>query len=249
MFMGFSCGFKNDKPVHVTTKATINSIADIQQRDKLRVAISYSPTGFFMYKGTPMGFHYDMAERLAKNMGVSLDLVITENENEQFNLLKERQIDLIVESVANLPSTSDFVDFIVPFKTTNLVLVQRKAHRWPKQKPAIRKIEHLINKNIHLAQIKAHINCIKSISAQLNNEIFIWDVDEKITQYQLVEEVSQGSIDYAIVNENVGKLMQSRYQNIDLSLRLQQKEKFGWVTHKETTDLTQYIDDLSLIHI
>ncbi len=238
-----SCGFKNDKPVQASTKAIINSIADIQQHGKLKVAISYSPTGFFMYKGTPMGFHYDMAERLATQIGVSLDLVIAKNEHEQLQLLADRKVDLIVESIANQPSTGDFVDFIVPFKITNLVLVQRKPHKWPKQKPAIHKIEQLSNKNIHIAPIKAHINCIKSISAQLNNEIFIWDVDEQITQYQLVEEVSQGGIDYAIVNENVGKLMQSRYQNIDLSLRLQQKEKFGWVTHKETADLTQYIDN------
>lgn len=250
-----SCGFNTDKPTsitaiaatnsiaNVTSIANTNTIADIQEKGKLRVAISYSPTGFFMYKGTPMGFHYDMAERLSKNLGVSLDLVITKNESEQLQLLKERKVDLIVESIVNQPSIGNFIDFIVPLKTAHLVLVQRKANRWPKEKPAIQKIEDLVNKNIHLAQINAHISCIKSISAQLNNEIFIWDVDEKITQYQLVEEVSQQTIDYAIVDENVGKLMQSRYQNIDLSLRLSPKEKFSWVSHKEAIDLTQYIDD------
>jgi len=241
---GLSCGFKsNNKAPDVIAPSGIISITDIEQQGKIRVAISYSPTGFFMYKGTPMGFHYDLAERLAKNLGVTLELVITKNENEQLKLLKEQKVDLIVESIANLPSTGNYVDFIVPFKTTNLVLVQRKPYNWPKEKPAIRKVEHLIDKNIHLAQINAHINCIKNISAQLNNEIFIWDVDDKITQFQLVEEVAQNSIDYAIVDENVGKLMQSRYQNIDLSLKLNHKEKFGWLTHIDAPSLTKYIDN------
>jgi len=109
-----------------------------------------------------MGFHYDMAERLSKNIGVSLDLVITKNESEQLKLLKERKVDLIVESIVNQP--------FVPFKTAHLVLVQRKANRWPKEKPVVQKIEDLVNKNIHLAQINAHINCIKNISAQLNKK-------------------------------------------------------------------------------
>jgi len=238
-----SCGFKNNDSDNTFIEPEINSLTEIQQQGKLKVAISYSPTGFFMYKGTPMGFHYNMAERLAKNIGVTLDLVIAKNEKEQLQLLENREVDLIVESVANLPSTANFIDFIVPFKTTHLVLVQRKPDRWPKQKATIQKVEDLTNKNIHIAQINAHINCLKNISAELNNEIFIWDVDEKITQYQLVEEVAEQTIDYAIVDENVGRLMQSRYQNIDLSLRLSPKEKFGWVTHKEATYLTKYIDD------
>lgn len=238
-----SCGFKSKDEVVSQKNKFTNSIEAIKHSGKLKVAISYSPTGFFVYKGTPMGFHYDMAERLAKHLGVSLDLVITKNEQEQLAKLKNREVDIIAESFTNTHSANEFVEYVVHFKSTNLVLVQRKPENWPKQKPTINKLEQLAGKNIHLAQLSSHRNCIKSISNKLNMDVFVWDVDEKITQYQLVEEVSEKAIDYAIVAENVGRLMQSHFQNIDISLKLNNKEKFGWITHVDATAFTKYIDD------
>jgi len=242
-FLSLSCGIKNDKDQVNTPNQIINTIEEVVRQKKLKIAINYSPTGFFVYRGTPMGFHHDLAERLAKHIGVSLELVITKNEQEQLKLLKERKVDLIVESIANSPSSENFIDFIVPFETTNLVLVQRKSYNWPHQKPTIQKVEHLLNKNVHLAPIQAHRNCMQQIAKQLDHQVFVKDVDEQITQYQLVEEVAQNGIDYAIVDENIGRLMQSRYQNIDLSLKLSQQNKFGWVTHIDADGLTKYIDN------
>jgi len=45
-----SCGFKKDKPTSLTAIVNANTIKDIQEKGKLRVAISYSPTVFLCIK-------------------------------------------------------------------------------------------------------------------------------------------------------------------------------------------------------
>jgi len=232
-----SCIFKGAYGPTNVEKGIANTIEDVKAIGKLRVALSYSPTGFFVYKGTPMGFQYDLAEKLARSLGVELEVTVTEHENEQLELLKNRKVDIIADNFEHLHYTESFIDYVVNLKESSLILVQKKKRK------RVRKVNDLQGKTVHISQKRAHLNCINELNKEIESDIFVWDVDGKVTPYQLAEEVSKGSIDYAIIEQHLVKLLKSRYKNIDLSLKLTEDQPFGWLTNTEAKEITQYIDD------
>lgn len=232
-----ACIFKG---VYLPTNAErgiANTIEDVKAIGKLRVALSYSPTGFFVYKGTPLGFQYDLAQKLAKALDVELEVIVTEHEDEQLEMLKNRTVDLIADNFEHLHYTEPYIDYVVNFKKSNLVLVQRKKSK------QVKKTEDLQGKTVHIAQQRAHLNCINELNNKLDSEIFVWNVDEKVTPFQLAEEVANGTIDYAIVEQHLAKLLKSRYKKLDVSLKLTEAQPFGWLTNTKAEEITQFIDD------
>lgn len=232
-----SCNFKTTYAPTNVEKGIANSIEDIKAIGKLRVALSYSPTGFFVYKGSPMGFQYDLVNKLASSLNVELEVTTTEHEDEQLALLKNRKVDLIADNFEHLHYTEPYIDYVVNFKKSNLVLVQKKKRN------SAKKIDDLQGKTVHIAQQRAHLNCINQLNKNLESDIFVWDVDEKVTPYQLAEQVSNGNIDYAIVEQHLAKLLKSRYKNIDVNLKLTEAQPFGWLTNNKAKEITQFVDD------
>jgi len=232
-----SCIFKGTYTPNNVQNGIANTVEDIKVIGKLRVALSYSPTGFLVYKGTPLGFQYDLVNKLAKALDVELEVFVTEHENEQLELLKNRKVDLIADNFEHLHYTESFIDYVVNFKKSNLVLVQKKKNK------KVKKISDLKGKTVHIAQQRAHLNCVNELNKEIGSEIFVWDVDEKVTPFQLAEEVSNGNIDYAIVEQHLAKLLKGRYKNIDVSLKLTEAQPFGWLTNTMAEEITQFVDD------
>lgn len=244
LFAFTSCTHNSTEAVPITKEENnFRTFEDIAESGLIKAAISYSPTDYFIYKGEPMGFQYEMMNRLAKNLNVDLELVITQNQEEQLQLLKEGKVDIIASNLTVSKALQEDFSFSNHYATTKLVLVQRKDKRWPIIRPKIKTAIDLIGKNLHVANRKTHINRIKNLAGEIAGEIYIWDIDEKVTQFQLIEEVSMGYIDYAVADENIARLLQSKYHNIDLSVDLSLHQKISWATNHQAKGLVNEIND------
>jgi len=244
LFTFASCS--NDTQQEIVKAIEVNAsrtIQDITDQGNLKAAISYSPTDYFIYKGQPMGFQYEMMNRLADFLEVELELIITQNEEEQLQLLKDGKVDLIASNLTVSKALQEEYTFSNHYATTKLVLVQRKDKKWPTVRPKIKTAIDLIGENLHVANRKTHINRIENLSDEIAGEIYIWDIDEKVTQFQLIEEVSLGYIDYAVADENIARLLQSKYHNIDLSVNLSLDHKISWATNQNADGLVDAIND------
>lgn len=244
LFTFASCTQKDTTDIILYNEATNSrTYEEIAKSGLIKAAISYSPTDYFIYKGQPMGFQYEMMNRLAKFLDVELELVITQNQEEQLQLLKEGKVDIIASNLTVSKALQEEFNFSDHYATTKLVLVQRKDKRWPVVRPDVKTAIDLIGKNLHVANIKTHINRIKNLADEIAGEIYLWDIDEKVTQFQLIEEVSQGYIDYAVADENIARLLQSKYHNIDLSVDLSLHQKISWATNLNADGLVEAMND------
>ncbi|MDE5627390.1 MAG: hypothetical protein K2I58_05470, partial [Candidatus Amulumruptor sp.] len=55
--------------------------------DTLRVATLYSPTSYFIYRGQPLGYDYDLVERLAADKGMALKIEVAPSLNAAVGML------------------------------------------------------------------------------------------------------------------------------------------------------------------
>ena len=49
--------------------------------DTLRVATLYGPTSYFIYRGETLGYDYTLADSLARQKGMVLDLKVTDRKS------------------------------------------------------------------------------------------------------------------------------------------------------------------------
>jgi ABC-type amino acid transport substrate-binding protein len=86
----------------------------IKERKKLIALTGYSYTSYFIYKGTPMGYEYDLLKMLADDLGVELEIVIVNDMNEIFDMLNRGEGDIIADNLTITKEREELVDFTLP---------------------------------------------------------------------------------------------------------------------------------------
>ncbi|PMR73402.1 amino acid ABC transporter substrate-binding protein [Billgrantia endophytica] len=105
--------------VMVSEPAQADTLAEIEQRGTLRVAVpqDFPPFGSVGTTMQPRGYDIDMAQYLADEMGVELELVTVTSAN-RIPYLQTRQVDLVISSLGKNPEREaaiDFSDAYAPF--------------------------------------------------------------------------------------------------------------------------------------
>jgi membrane-bound lytic murein transglycosylase F len=100
----------------------------IRERGKLIAVTDFTSTNYFIYKGEPMGFNYELLKSFSDHIGIDLE-IITENHLERaFGMLKSGEADLLAIGLTVNSSRKKDILFTVPIDETRQVLVQRKPH-------------------------------------------------------------------------------------------------------------------------
>ena len=68
----FSCNTRTNEHTEIPP----HDLPQIEDSGKLVVLTLYSSTTYFIYRGEPMGFQYELAEQFARSLGVKLEVKI-----------------------------------------------------------------------------------------------------------------------------------------------------------------------------
>ena len=104
----------------------------IKGKGKITVITDYSSTDYFIFKGQPLGFQYEMLQQLANHLSVRLEVRVSRSLNESFDMLRTGKADLIAQNLTITRDRLSFVDFTDPHMQAYQVLVQRKPENWKK---------------------------------------------------------------------------------------------------------------------
>ena len=63
-------------------------LKEIKESGKLVALTDFSSSSYFIYKGIPMGFEYDLLERYCTQIGVDLSIQVVEDMDEIIGMLK-----------------------------------------------------------------------------------------------------------------------------------------------------------------
>lgn len=103
----------------VSEPAHADALSEIEERGTLRVAVpqDFPPFGSVGTDLQPRGYDIDMAQYLADEMGVELELVAVTSAN-RIPYLQTRRVDLVISSLGKNPEREaaiDFTDAYAPF--------------------------------------------------------------------------------------------------------------------------------------
>ncbi len=217
---------------------------EIKKRGKLKVITSYNPNSYYLYKDQPIGYEYELLKLLSKDLGVELDMQVTNDLSNIDFMLNSGEGDLIAANSLVTREKSRQLKYTDYVMTTKQVLVQRKKGYNPKKKknPYIENTVELIGKEIHVRENSDFHSKLKKIQDEIGGSIKISPLADNITIDELIEKVYTGEIDYTIADEQTALINQVYYPEIDISLPVSIDTKIAWVVRRNSSELLNYIN-------
>ena len=165
LFCFTSCKTKQEElPLVIPEPGTLEKI---EQRGVLNVCSYYNTTDYYVYKGIPKGFHYELVKDFADYLGVKLNIEINTNIDESIQKLNEGQYDLIAMSLSVTDSRKEDVQFSLPLFTTSQVLVQHTSDTLLQSVDDLKGKEIFLQEGTSFTRFLQHLND----SLQLNLKI------------------------------------------------------------------------------
>jgi len=238
VIIGCNSNHKKEK----SDSKNIIDIAKIKKRGKLIVITDFNSIDYFIYRGQPLGYHYELVKQFAESIGVELEIKVSHSLETTFESLNNNECDIIAMGLTVTKERKTFLQFTNPLLKTRQVLVQRKPKNWYKlsrnelEDTLIRSALELVNKKIVVEKNSAFCDRLRSLSDEIGDTIeFIGD-DENLTS-ELIKQVSEGKIDYTISDEYVAMVNQTYYSNIDIKMPISFEQNISWAVRKESKNL------------
>ncbi|HOW25084.1 MAG TPA: transporter substrate-binding domain-containing protein [Bacteroidales bacterium] len=220
----------------------------IVARGKLIALTNYGSTSYFLYRGQPMGYQYDLLQSFAGYLGVDLEIVVNNSIEGAFQDLQTGKCDLIALDMAVTKDRKKIVDFSDPISQTRQVLVQRKPDNWRKIKTWDEVESHLVRNQINLGGKILHVQKntfaverLQTLQQEIGDTIYIVEEPEK-TAEDLIKMVAEGDIDYTVCDEHIALINQHFYPDIDISTPVSFPQNVAWAVRKGSSSLQNAIN-------
>jgi len=243
IFLESISGSINKKPHSSPDNTTpVNIDLDsIRSRGRLIAVTDYNSTNYFIYRGEPMGFHYELLTAFADYIGVDLEMV-TENQLENaFDLLNDGKADLLAIGLTVNTTRRNEILFSDPIYETRQVLVQRKPQQWQSMtqdkinKKLIRNQLDLANKTVFVQERSSHSERLHSLASEIGDSIIIVEVPSDAEK--LIQNVEEGLIEYTVCDENIAQVNSTYYPDIDIKTPVSFPQNIAWGMRMENSDM------------
>ena len=214
-----------------TIVPTDNSIEIFTQKE-IRIAIENSSSSYFIYRGAPMGYHYELLHRFAQKHGLTPRFITCKTPQEAFDMLQNGNCDMIAMHLSITGERVKKVRFTTPLREVHQVLVQRKPDNWRTttaeeiEKNLIRQPLQLAGKAIVIPKNCNFTSRLENIMQEIGDIVFICEV-EQISE-ELFDAVAKGLIDYTICDDHDATLNGRYYSNIDSKTPIGFKQNAAW---------------------
>lgn len=222
---------------------------DIREDGVLKVLVVYSSTSYFLYKGQPMGFEYELLTRLAEHLDLELELIISTDLDTQFELLNRGDVDLIGHGMTITNERKWEVDFTEYLYLTRQVLVQKKPDNYRKiswrslQKQLVHDPIQLLDDTISIRRNSSYSERMRSLANEMGGNIIIDTLGSHLSTDEIIGMVADGKIKYTIADENIAKISASYLPILKVDIPVSFSQRIAWVTRKKSPKLRQAINE------
>lgn len=227
-------------------KKEIHDLAQIKELGFIRVVTNYNSTNYFVYKGQPMGYQYELLQQFANYMDIKLEVSVSNDLDANFIALQNGELDIIASSLAVTRETEELVAFTEAHSYSKQVLVQqaytKKAGSPPVPNELIRNQLHLAGKSIYVQKGSAFVQRLRSLANEIGDSINIVEIPDYEVE-QLIELVAEGEIPYTVCDENLARVNLNFYPNIDVETAVSFPQKQAWAVNKNSLELLNAIND------
>ena len=218
-------------------------LADIRKRGRLQVFTAYNANSYFIYRGQPMGYEYELLQRLVRDMGVGLEVIVAADMDNIVYMLNSGRGDLVASSLAVTLQRTREVQFTEHLMLTRQVLVQRSPGALPgKAIPFIESPIGLIGQRVHVRGGSVFYQRLRNLEQEIGGRIEYVTVAGNVTTESLIQMVHSGDIDYTVADEPTALINRAYYKDLDVSIPISFPQRIAWVVRKNSPELLRSVN-------
>ena len=200
-----------------------------RQNDTLEVLLSSHSSDFFIHKGTPIGFQYELIKEYEKASGKVINLSICRDSKEVYKELFKPHYDIIVMDIRISGITSSFLTFSFPHSYTYPVILSRK--------------EQIYDSNA-VKPLYIPDDCHQFISMNLLQELNFKIVDEEQCQEEeLISQLQEKEIDYMICDYQTAITLLPFYEELAMGSQVGPLHERSWILNRNNKELNDEINN------
>ncbi len=253
LLFGFfwSCDVKKeDAGKKTVTEADRIDLNEMKASGKIRVVTAYNSVDYFIYKGRPIGYQFELLQELSNHLGLKLDISVSNDVKKNFDDLLARKVDLIAMDLTVTRSRSYKIAFSEPHCFTRQVLVQRKQEKDKKNEEKsnkqgfnklIRNQLDLAGKSIYVQENSSYAERLRALANEIGDSINVIEIPDYEVE-QLIGLVASGEIPYTVCDENLARVNKNYYNNIDVETPISFPQKIAWAMRPESQSLQDVVN-------
>jgi membrane-bound lytic murein transglycosylase F len=238
----------------------------VRARDTLRVVAPFNSTTYFIYRGLPLGYEYELLKRFAADKGITLKWTVVQNRDSLFRMLADGRADVVAARLIPMPEDSGKALFTHALYHTDPVLVQRKgppaqaAARLPKPADTLLKAgpaepgpkpvsvaarlvlspADLKGQRVTLPDESPYVPTLLELEDDISGDITVVEVDKSAEA--VVREIAKGNVAYTVVDADVAKLQGAQFKNLMVQPVLGASKKVAWAVRRDARALLDTLD-------
>lgn len=238
-------GLESNEPEGIDLPPVDFDLDKIKKRGSLIAIVDNSTTSYFIYKGQPMGYEYELLNLLAEDLGVELQLVITTDIDDAFAKLNGGEGDIVAYNLTVTKKRAESIAFTDHLTLSRQVLIQKKPDNWRQmklheiEKQMIRDQVELIGQEIHVRKSSSFVSRLQNLSEEIGGDVIIVEEPGNVEVEILIHRVAMGDIKYTVADENVAKLNATYHKNLDIETPISFSQRIAWGVRQNSVQLLQ----------
>lgn len=224
-------------------------LAAIKKRGYITALVDNNSFSYFIYKGRPIGYEYELLKLLAKQLKVELKIKIISGVENGIHQLNTGEGDILAFPLTITKERTEYVSFSRPLFNSYQVLVQRKPDDWRRlqqseiDKNVIRDAHALIGKEVHVMKSSSFAERMKNLSQEIGGDVVIVEDSANAESESLIKQVALGNIQYTVADHPIAMVNANYYPNLDVSTILSLPQQIAWSVRKNSPELLKVIDE------
>ena len=232
------CGESGPR-VEVAEDPIARDWAQIEARDTLVALTQLNSTGYFLYRGEPMGFEYDLLRGFAEAHDLEFRAEVLEDREQLINRLNRGEGDVGAARLSPSAIESEHVAFTMPLYRTRATVVQRTGAAQEnvpevvdsmldsvpralggREEPieirarGVRSPEDLAGEEVVIAGSPALDERLIEIEDSVSGDIRVVELEGNVRTEGVLRRVADGRATLAAAPENIAALSSEYYENI-----------------------------------
>jgi membrane-bound lytic murein transglycosylase F len=207
------------------------TLQGIQKTGEITVVTRNTAHCYYLYRGQPMGFEYEMAQAFAEYLGVPLQVKVVDRQEELVAALNDGSAAFIAASIPITPKWQTEVAFSDGYmKVAQQIIAHRKNSN-------IKKAADLSGKTVDVGKGTEYQHRLVELKNQgINLAIRL---HEDLPTEELIQKVADEEIDFTIANSNIILINRRTFPGAVSTGSINDRMQLGWAVHPKSNELLE----------
>jgi membrane-bound lytic murein transglycosylase F len=206
-----------------------DDLSGLKKRQRLRMITRNGAATYYLYRGSPFGFEYELMHRFARQQGMRLDIVIPDDNESLIPWLNEGRGDVVAAMLTVTPERGERAGFTRPYFHDEEVVVTRSDDN-------INDIQDLDGRTVFIRKSSSYYRTFRQLQAKVSG-MRVKFAPEDMQTDEILQRVDEGSEDITICNQELLEIEQTYGRKLKAAIPVGGETNIAWAVRKSNPEL------------